>query len=118
MGPVQCFNPDRLYAKQFDVHGAENIGLEVLADRHDGNVVISDPCFFEGCFILAIRYDRFGQCIRQPRHMPLIGIDPEHRVAKPSEFAGNCAAKGSKADHGKASGFQRSSLPAVAVARM
>ena len=118
MCPVQGFDPDRLKAEQFDIHGAQDVRLEVFTDCHNGNIVIPHTSFLEGRFVLAIRNDRFGQCIGQPRDMPFIGINPEHRVAKAGKFTGNCATKGSKADHGKASGFQRSGLPAVNAVRM
>lgn len=95
------FYPDTGNTEHLDVHGTNNIGLEILANCYQGNIAISRSRLPERLFIPGIGYHGLGQPICQATDGAFLYIDTYNFVAEVGQLGSHRGTKGAKANDDK-----------------
>ena len=93
MGAADGFDPDGVHAEPLRVHRAQNIGLEVLADRHHRDVVPADAGLAQRLLVASVRNHGLGKHVGHRADVTVVLVDPEHVVAEARKLRGDRAAE-------------------------
>ena len=103
MGAAHRLHPYGRDAEQLDVHGAKNVGLEILTDGHNRDIVIANARLTQGYLVATISNDCLCQSIGELADILLVGIDAQNMVPEPCQLGCDRAAEYAETDDGKTS---------------